>query len=221
MAHINPCPNPNIPPLRIELSDIPCNESDKYPDAVRAVKAYWRQATNITIEDQIEYKGLVENTHCHNKGGLPWGPIFFAIWSSCEASPIWAKFFFIKSLYCVLPPSFDTLMLCVFKSLQIEDFENDYRTHNPEPIRVKKHKGPEQLQPPEAKLKVNRSQPNATSALEQSSPVVGGPASPVNNQPVTQRDLLRLENRLKEHIEGHIKRIREGILAMFAEHAES
>ncbi|KAL9476222.1 hypothetical protein ACSS6W_006063 [Trichoderma asperelloides] len=223
MRHTNPCPNPNIPPLRIELSDIPCNESDEhYPMAVSAVKAYWRQATNMTIEDQIEYKGLVENKDYYEQGASTWFSAFLAIWSLCETSPTWAKFVFLEALYYdTLPCSFYTLMQSVFESLKIEDFEKDYRTHNPEPARVKKRKATEQLHPPEAKLKANRNQPNASSPLGQPSPVIGGQASPVNNQPLTQRDLERLENRLKEHIDGRIKRIREGILAMFAEHTES
>ncbi|KAL6889071.1 hypothetical protein GGI43DRAFT_416390 [Trichoderma evansii] len=212
MAHINPCPNPNIPPVSIELYDIPCNEShEQYPNAIRAVKAYWRQATNMTFEDQIEYKGIVEYMFTFEQEPLLWRSKCSSLYKSCKASPTWAKYVFIKAMYGGAKiHNLDAQVLGIFKSLKIEDFERDYRTHIPDPARVKEGTPTEQFPPPAAQSSAKRSQPNAPPPLKWSS-------SPVMNQPVTQQDLERLETRLKEHIDDHIRKIRESIVAVFSE----
>jgi hypothetical protein len=50
----------NIPPLRIEISDLPVDPTDKdYSNAVKAVKAYQSQAVVMTKEEQEEFYDLV------------------------------------------------------------------------------------------------------------------------------------------------------------------
>lgn len=211
MAHINPCPNPNIPPLKIELSDIPCTEShEQYPNAIRAVRAYWRQATNMTFEDQIEYKGLIEYMFAYEQEASLWRSKCSSNYKSCKASPTWAKYVFIKAMYGGSKiHNLDTQVLGIFKSIKIEDFERDYRTYNPNPAIVKT----EQLPTPAAQSSTKRSLPDEPSASRRS--------SLVTNQPVTLQDLEGLEIRLKEHIDGHIRKIRESFVAVFSEHRES
>lgn len=188
----NPCTNPNLPPIRIELSDIPCDESHKqYPNGVRAVKAYWQQATNMTLEDQVEYKTLIEQQH------FTWStPRFslkdFSVYKSCQTSPTWAKYVFIKAMV-IDNTALDNQMQGTFGSLEICDFEVCYRIYNPDPARVLKLKALDQLY----------QQSHAFSQRDTS-------VAPVQPQPLNE-DLQRLGNRSEDFMDGYLRRIQRFI----------
>ncbi|KAL5088118.1 hypothetical protein Trisim1_007281 [Trichoderma cf. simile WF8] len=57
----NPCPAPSVPPMQIEIEDIPVDISHEfYISAVKAVKGYWAQATNMNAVDQQQYKDILK-----------------------------------------------------------------------------------------------------------------------------------------------------------------
>ncbi|KAM0447879.1 hypothetical protein ACHAO4_008623 [Trichoderma viride] len=145
MAPANPCTNPNLPPIRIELSDIPCDESHaQYINGVLVVKAYWRQATNMTLKDQVEYQTLIEQ-QCF------------------EMQPPW--YVFIKALD-IGTYDLDSEVQGIFGSLRIGDFGNSYRAYHPEPARELKRKAVDQLQ----QRSDGSSQQNTSPALGQKLP---------------------------------------------------
>lgn len=200
MAPTNPCTNPHLPPIRIELSDIPCDERHaQYFNGVLVVKAYWRQATNMTLEDQVEYKTLIEQQRFETQP--PWvfsGQGDHSVYKSCQASPTWAKYVFIKALEfetCDL----DSQAQGIFGSLRISDFGNSYRAYHQEPVIELKRKAVDQLQ----------QRPNGFN--QQNTPLALGQTLPFNV------DLQRLENHLKMRMDTHLNKIRDFI---FEAHAE-
>ncbi|KAK1246336.1 hypothetical protein MKX08_000138 [Trichoderma sp. CBMAI-0020] len=155
MERMNPCMNPNIPPIRIELSDIPCDDSHPhYANGVAVVKAYWQQATNMTLDDQAEYKTLIEQQQFLKQRAALLAPHQHGVFKSCQISP--------------------TQVECIYKSLKIENLETDYRAYNPNPASDKKRKATKQLQPSKAQRSTNSSQLNASPALGNTSPVTQG-----------------------------------------------
>ncbi|PON27704.1 hypothetical protein TGAM01_v203471 [Trichoderma gamsii] len=196
MAPSNPCTNPNIPPIHIELSHIPCNESHaQYVNGVLVVKAYWRQATNMTLEDQVEYKTLIEQQRFEKQGPsmLFSAPSDHSVYKSCQASPTWAKYVFIRALG-VGTPALDSQVEGIFGSLNISDFEQCYRAYNPEPARVLKRRAESQL----LQRSNDFSQWDIFPAAVQTLPDEG--------------DLRELEDRLKEYMDDHLNRIQKIIL---------
>ncbi|KAL7918559.1 hypothetical protein ACQKWADRAFT_330550 [Trichoderma austrokoningii] len=191
----NPCTKPNLPPIRIELSDIPCDEShQQYFNGLKAVKAYWRQATNMTLEDQVEYKTLIEQQRFERP--MPWlfsSPEDHSVYKSCETSPTWAKYVFINALD-INTSLLDDHMKEVFGSLKICDFEECYRTYNPEPARELKRKAADQPQ----RQTRDFSQRDAS-------------VTPVQSF-LLEADLQRLENHLKDLIDGKLDEIRNSVL---------
>lgn len=203
MAPINPCTNPNLPPIRIELSHIPCNESQaQYVNGVLAVKAYWRQATNMTLEDQVEYKTLIEQQRFEKQGSWDISvPSDYSIYKSCQASPTWAKYVFIKALD-ISTPALDGQMQGIFGSLGISDFEQCYRAYNPEPARELKRKAESEL-------------------LQRSNGFTQCAAFPVLAQMLPHKnDLEELEDRLMDCIHDDCSKIRQNILPYVKGHED-
>lgn len=156
----------------------------------------------MTLEDQVEYKTLIEQQRFEKQG--PWeisAPSDHSIYKSCQASPTWAKYVFIKALD-ISTPTLDTQLQAIFGSLRISDFEQSYHAYNPEPAKDLKRKATDdQLQ----------------------RPVVFGPrnASSTLSQTITvNSDLQRIEGRLKEFINGQVKDIRATISDTCAEQGD-
>ncbi|EHK44704.1 uncharacterized protein TrAtP1_002818 [Trichoderma atroviride] len=196
MTLINPCLNPNIPPIRIELSDIPYKDyHEQYHYAVRVVKGYWRQATNMTIEDQVEYKTLIEQQQFVRQGLANYTPSSHSVYGSCHVSPTWAKYIFLKSLYCnVKMPTLDRQVQGTAKCDIIEDLERTYRTYCPKQARELKRK---ETRPSEVQMATILSQSNDSPLLTNTSAVTS--------------DLESLEVRLKEYMDCHLDKIRQSI----------
>lgn len=159
----------------------------------------------MTLDDQEEYKSLLKNNQFMLQGLALYSPIYHSVHKSCQASPTWAKYVFLKALYDnKATPCLDRQMQGIFGSLEIQDFEMDYHTYyHLELVRIKKRKADNQLQ---------RSGSEAS----------GGAQTPpaAMDQPLTRRDLERLETRLKAYIDDHIKNTLESIVEACAEHNE-
>lgn len=90
----------------------------------------------MTLEDQVEYKTLVEQQRFEKQGPsmLFSAPSDHSIYKSCQASPTWAKYVFIRALG-VSTPALDSRVEGIFGSLDISDFERCYRACNPKMAR--------------------------------------------------------------------------------------
>lgn len=216
MAHVNPCPNPGIPPLRIEIWDIPVAETDEhYPPALKVFKAYWRQATNMTTIDQWEYKSLIEKEAF--VGDYDADPLIcHDLFTDFLISPTWAKYVFLQSLF-----GDDNLFAIErfldekFLSLRIDNHEREYRFyHRDSSLPDAEVSGEVQTQSVASshssllnpgsteQLSANCDQSNV-SPLNQSSLTV--------NEALTQNDLVKLETRLRASIVEMEKRILKGV----------
>lgn len=138
MAHANPCPNPGIPPLRIELSDIPVDEEDpRFPFAIKVIEQYWRQATSMTTDDQWEYKSLIEGEKFSmmDYNGFDIDSLIdHSLFNDLLISPTWAKYVFLYSLFGEESMfAIERFATEKFKSQMIDDLEEEYRAYHRDP----------------------------------------------------------------------------------------
>lgn len=218
MAHANPCPNPSIPPVELELQEIPVDETHPaFPLALRVFEGYWRQATNMTIDDQLEYESLIERCEfsmVDQNGDEIDSLIKDSLFNEFLIWPTWAKYVFLKSLFGEESISaIDDFAINVFGSVETLDLEKEYRTHYRDPNlpygEVSGEVQTPSITPSHSpllnsgsteQLSADCDQSNVSSLLGQSSSVVEGQASPANNEHVTERDLEKLETRLRASI---------------------
>lgn len=157
----------------------------------------------MTLEDQVEYKTLIEQQRFEKQG--PWvisAPSDHSIYKSCQTSPTWAKYVFIKALD-ISTPALESQLQAIFGSLRISDFEPSYHAYNPETARELKRKAADDqlLQRPSV-----FGQRNASSALSQTM--------------LVNRDLQRIEGRLKEFMNNQVKDIRATVSDTCAEQGD-
>lgn len=242
MAHINPCPNPQLPPLQIELTDIPLRESHpQYTRGIRVVEGYWQQAMNMTTEDQQEYKKLIEDQAFFVGQNARFAPSKHTVYRDLKVRPTWAKYIFIRALYVDRPMDhLDAIVKGLFQSLEIRNFDNKYREYHARPTKAKKRKADNDFQrlsggasggaqtppilPPGSSLPnsgPDHGQPNAVSLLGHSSPIVGGCSSLVICGHSSQHDLEQMENRLKSYIADANQKIREQVKGLRLSHFEA
>ncbi|PON27703.1 hypothetical protein TGAM01_v203470 [Trichoderma gamsii] len=208
-TRINPCPNPGIPPVSIELRDIPSTTQPGFALALRVLEGYWRQATNMSTEEQWDYKSFIENSYFfrHDEGGKEIdSPENHILFNELHVTPTWGRYVFLKSLFGEEFTSIiDYFAIDIFESVETLDLEDEYRTYHRDPNRPYSETSREVQTPYTAPsdsslpnsnsteyLSTNRDQSNIPSPLGQS--------SSVNNQLLMQRDLKRLEARLKASI---------------------
>lgn len=142
----------------------------------------------MTLEDQIEYKTLIEQQLFEKK--WPWvlSSSDHRICKLCQASPTWAKYVFIRALR-MNTEALDSQVQGIFGSLNISDLERFYRAYHPEPARELKRKAVDQLQ----QRSDGSSQQNTSPALGQKLPF--------------NADLQRLENHLKKYMDRRFDKI--------------
>ncbi|KAL7905088.1 hypothetical protein GGI35DRAFT_489306 [Trichoderma velutinum] len=100
VIHPNPCPNPNIPPLRLEIEDIPIAKNHpQYSHAVAAITAYWRQATNMALSDQKEYRDLVASSAFIVPKSAEGTPSQHKLYKAIKNNPTWARYVIFHSIY--------------------------------------------------------------------------------------------------------------------------
>ncbi|KAK0762165.1 hypothetical protein N5P37_004968 [Trichoderma harzianum] len=97
------CASPHLPPIRIDLSDIPIDYTDEqYLHARSAVEAYWKQAYNMTKVEQMEYQQLIKEELYKKEGKLVTRPSDHNVYRACRKKPNWARFIFIHAIYDAL-----------------------------------------------------------------------------------------------------------------------
>lgn len=200
-----------------------------FPLALRVLKGYWRQATNMTTDDQWEYKHLIECCcffmHDEDEQKIE-SPIDHFLFKSLLISPTWAKYVFLKSLFGEESiTAIDKFVVKSFKSLETLDLEKDYRTHHPDKYPTSGEASGEAQTPSTAPpdsclldsgstehIGANPDQPDTSSLL--------GQALLLKDQPLTLHDLVELETRLKAslvemetRILGQVHELREHVMA--------
>ncbi|KAL7897366.1 hypothetical protein HDV63DRAFT_401652 [Trichoderma sp. SZMC 28014] len=215
MAHANRCPSPGIPPLRIELSDIPVDDGyQAYPFAIRVIEGYWGQATNMTTDDQLEYKFLIEDREFER--GSDDSLFQHYLFNDLLISPTWAKYVFLHSLFGYEPLYLiDRFAIEKFGSTTIDDLQEEYRTHHRDPsLPDAEISGEMQTQsiasshPPLLNLD---SFEWLDANCDQSKVTPMGQSSPAVKEAITQYDLEKLETRLKASMAEMENRILEQI----------
>ncbi|KAL5087988.1 hypothetical protein Trisim1_007392 [Trichoderma cf. simile WF8] len=100
VTHPNPCPNPNIPPLRLETEDIPIAKNHpQYDHALAAITAYWRQATNMALSDQQEYRELVASSAFIVPKSAKGAPSQHKLYKAIKNNPTWARYVMFNAIY--------------------------------------------------------------------------------------------------------------------------
>ncbi|RFU76620.1 hypothetical protein TARUN_5621 [Trichoderma arundinaceum] len=127
----NPCPNPNLPPLRLDLSDTIVSPSHElYSQAMSALKAYWKQAINMTLEDQKEYIRLFEDGVYLTDGATQNNASNHVLYTELENRPNWATYVMLRSQYeHAQVKKLDANLIETFGTLDINDFTSDYNAH--------------------------------------------------------------------------------------------
>ncbi|KAM0261488.1 hypothetical protein ACHAQJ_002169 [Trichoderma viride] len=132
-------------PPEFEIADLRMSESDPtYPDAVRCVQTYWKQATNMNSNQRLKYIWYVQGNRrkdflvkpfawtggtvtahslyqraCDDEGGF------------CRLS--WAAYLFLSTLYGDLPNAYKEAVAERYGTSIIADHSNVYRHFYPAP----------------------------------------------------------------------------------------
>ncbi|KAL6829493.1 hypothetical protein J3E69DRAFT_365092 [Trichoderma sp. SZMC 28015] len=139
------CASPHLPPIRIELSDLKIDHThEQYLRAEAAVKAYWRQATNMTENEQKEYRRLLNEKLYELEGKLLTRPSDHNVYRSCRQKPNWARFIFLYAIYEDLSnlDNLDKFLVSErgYTHLGHKDLTSTYRKHRPVPVEGTKRK---------------------------------------------------------------------------------
>ncbi|KAL6793850.1 hypothetical protein J3E68DRAFT_359484 [Trichoderma sp. SZMC 28012] len=148
LPHDNPCPNPQLPPLRIEIDNPyvpqPGGRDQNFYEAV--IDAYQHQAVNMTQLDQNEYLSLIEASYFKMDHDTKRGPSHHPLYSKLQNEPTWAKFVFLSALYPDIssiyygqPTLFQQQMISAFKSIEIEGYLRGYMSYRPNSRRCYEH----------------------------------------------------------------------------------
>ncbi|KAF3063319.1 hypothetical protein CFAM422_009912 [Trichoderma lentiforme] len=147
LPHDNPCPNPQLPPLMIEVDNPyvpqPGGRDQYLYDAV--IDAYQEQATNMTQLDQNEYLSLIEASYFKMDHDTKRGPSHHPLYSKLQNEPTWAKFVFLSALCPEIsfirgqPTPFQLQMISAFKSIEIEGYLRGYLSYRPNARRCYEH----------------------------------------------------------------------------------
>ncbi|PNP39696.1 hypothetical protein TGAMA5MH_08367 [Trichoderma gamsii] len=163
----------------------------------------------MSTEEQWDYKSFIENSYffMHDEGGKEIDyPTNHILFDELIVTPTWGRYVFLKSLFGEEFTSIiDPFAIDIFKFVETLDLEDEYRTYHRDPNLPYSETSREVQTPYTAPsdsslpnsnsteyLSTNRDQSNIPSPLGQS--------SSVNNQLLMQRDLKRLEARLKASI---------------------
>lgn len=201
---------------------------EEFPFARKVLEGYWRQATNMTTDDQWEYKRLIECEKFRmidQNGEDTESLISHFFFNDFLISPTWAKYVFLHSLFGDESISaIDNFVIETFKSFEILDFEKEYRTHHRDPDlpdgEVTGEVQTSSIASPHSPLlnsgsteqfSANCDQSNISSLLGQSSPVADDQTLSVDDDPLTPYDLEKLETRLRTSIIEMEKRILQKI----------
>ncbi|KAK4064747.1 uncharacterized protein Triagg1_8934 [Trichoderma aggressivum f. europaeum] len=131
VTHPNPCPNPNIPPLRLEIEDIPIAKSHpQFSHAVAAVTAYWRQATNMALSDQQEYRDLVASSAFIVPKSAEGIPSQHKLYKAIKNNSTWARHVMLNAIYGKVK-SLAEHVKTAHGSDVMENFFNEYCKHHP------------------------------------------------------------------------------------------
>ncbi|KAL7953754.1 hypothetical protein V8C34DRAFT_308915 [Trichoderma compactum] len=131
VTHPNPCPKPNIPPLRLEIEDIPIAKSHpQFSHAVAAITAYWRQATNMAFSDQQEYRDLVASSAFLVPKSAEGIPSQHKLYKAIKNNPTWARYVMLNAIYGKVK-SLAEHVKTAHGSGVMENFFNDYCKHHP------------------------------------------------------------------------------------------
>ncbi|OPB44349.1 hypothetical protein A0O28_0026670 [Trichoderma guizhouense] len=134
LPHDNPCPNPQLPPLMIELDNpyVPQPGGRDQTSYATVIHAYQTQATNMTQLDQNEYLSLIKASYFRMDCDTERGPSHHPLYSKLQNEPTWAKFVFLSALYPEIkrikrqPTPFQQQMISAFKCLRIECYAESY-----------------------------------------------------------------------------------------------
>ncbi|KAL6792185.1 hypothetical protein GGI42DRAFT_346553 [Trichoderma sp. SZMC 28013] len=131
VTHPNPCPKPNIPPLRLEIEDIPIAKSHpQFSHAVAAITAYWRQATNMALSDQKEYRDLVASSAFIVPKSAEGIPSQHKLYKAIKNNPTWARYVMLNAIYGKVK-SLAEHVKTAHGSDVMENFFNEYCKHHP------------------------------------------------------------------------------------------
>ncbi|PNP53889.1 hypothetical protein THARTR1_05706 [Trichoderma harzianum] len=140
VTHPNPCPNPNIPPLRLEIEDIPISKNHpQYSHAVAAITAYWRQATNMALSDQKEYRDLVASSAFIVPKSAEGTPSQHKLYKAIKNNPTWARYVMFNAIYGKVK-SLAEHVKTAHGSDVIGNFFDKYCKHHPWRGGLKKHR---------------------------------------------------------------------------------
>lgn len=140
VTHPNPCPNPGIPPLRLEIEDIPISQSHpQYSHALAAVTAYWRQATNMALSDQQEYLELIASSAYVVSKSAEGTPSQHKLYKAIKAHSTWARYVMFHSVYGNVR-SLAEHVKQAHGSDTIRNFFDQYCKHHPWPPNLTKRR---------------------------------------------------------------------------------
>ncbi|KAF3067624.1 hypothetical protein CFAM422_008601 [Trichoderma lentiforme] len=131
VTHPNPCPNPNIPPLRLEIEDIPIAKNHpQFSHAVAAITAYWRQATNMALSDQQEYRELVASSAFIVPKSAKGTPSQHKLFKAIKNNSTWARYVMFNAIYGRVK-SVAEHVKTAHGSEVMENLFNEYCKHHP------------------------------------------------------------------------------------------
>ncbi|KAL7943639.1 hypothetical protein V8C42DRAFT_346562 [Trichoderma barbatum] len=197
VAHQNPCPNPHIPPLRLEIEDIPISKNHpQYSHAVAAITAYWRQATNMALSDQKEYTDLVASLAFTVPKSAEGTPSQHKLYKAIKTRPTWARYVMFHSIYGSVRSLAEHVRLAHGSDV-MGNFFDKYCKHHPWPEVLKKRRRESiaEGQPPSKKhAEVPASSVSTTSSSGQLALIntVAESKTPARDQPVksTQQSVV-------------------------------
>ncbi|UKZ56912.1 hypothetical protein TrVGV298_010758 [Trichoderma virens] len=129
-------------PPRMEIADLDIQESDpRYPDAVKCVQTYWKQAIHMTYDQRKRYLGFLDTRskvdYLSKTPGVTSHILYTSARNYLGEIPTknirWADYLFLTSLYKRLPDDYLEAVAARYSTTTIWDYTEEYRDYYPEP----------------------------------------------------------------------------------------
>ncbi|KAL7948656.1 hypothetical protein V8C42DRAFT_363135 [Trichoderma barbatum] len=141
MAPLGKAANPD----QFEIADLKVQPSDPvWPDAVRCVEMYWKQATSMIAKERKSFLCFLsrEDLAVKLQGKAPNSRRLYDFWYDKEGNVLydklsWAGYLISAVLYNDLPKDYITAIEAAYGSLEIKDFTESYRKIYPMPKQTK------------------------------------------------------------------------------------
>ncbi|PTB40241.1 hypothetical protein M441DRAFT_70068 [Trichoderma asperellum CBS 433.97] len=210
MASANPCPSPQIPPIRFDLEDLPDpnfrikDAPEQRCRAERALHAYWAQAANMTKADQEIYIQLLKNCSFVVQVDAIDDPREHPLYKDLATNPSWPKYVMLKAIYGPeilsqkLMVELEIDLEPIFGSLDIKDLTSTYlqghvakrkreeesETEDNEeiPSRIVKKQSPEIMPSEQTPVTTTQTQPSRSSAQNIATPTLSPTVSPSSSR---------------------------------------